>query len=169
MSVNRPGWAPPEVDPAKPSAARVYDYYLGGSHNFESDRAFGEQASAHFPGPRQVLRDNRAFLRRVVLYPIAEGIDQFLDLGSGIPTVGNRARGGPGGEPAGTGVVYVDHDPVAVASCADHGSAQFLPVGCKMDARSDLASVNLHVGHGSSGTGRNVGSVRLRAAWCLCS
>jgi hypothetical protein len=114
MSVNRPGWAPAEVDPTKPSVARVYDYYLGGSHNFESDRAFGEQALAHFPGLRQVLRDNRVFLRRVVLHLIAEGIDQFLDLGSGIPTVGNVHEVAQEANPQAR-VVYVDHDLVAVA------------------------------------------------------
>lgn len=113
MMADRPGWAPKEVDPAKPSVARVYDYYLGGSHNFESDRAFGQQALNLFPGLRQILMDNRTFLRRAVLQLLAEGIDQFLDLGSGIPTVGNVHEVAQAVNPRAR-IVYVDHDPVAV-------------------------------------------------------
>ena len=103
--MSRPSWAPEEVDPSKPSVARVYDFYLGGSHNFESDREFGRQTLSHFPGLRQVLLDNRVFLRRVVLFLVAQGVDQFLDLGSGIPTVGNVHEVAQGVEPAGTGGV----------------------------------------------------------------
>ena len=113
MTASRPSWVPQDVNPAKPSVARVYDYYLGGSHNFESDRAFGRQALDAFPDLRQVLRDNRAFLRRVVLHLIAAGVDQFLDLGSGIPTVGNVHEVAQAVNPEAR-IVYVDHDPVAV-------------------------------------------------------
>ena len=113
MSVGGPGWAPQDIDPTKPSVARVYDYYLGGSHNFESDRAFGRQALGAFPGLSQILRDNRAFLRRVVLFLVAAGVDQFLDLGSGIPTVGNVHEVAQAANPLAR-IVYVDHDPVAV-------------------------------------------------------
>ena len=114
MAMSRPSWAPVEVDPSKPSVARVYDFYLGGSHNFESDREFGRQALSHFPGLRQVLLDNRTFLRRVVLFLVAHGVDQFLDLGSGIPTVGNVHEVAQAVNPRAR-VLYVDHDPVAVA------------------------------------------------------
>jgi SAM-dependent methyltransferase len=113
MSVERPSWAPSEVDITRPSVARVYDFYLGGSHNFESDREFAQAALRAFPGLPAVLREGRGLLRRLVLFLCEAGIDQFLDLGSGIPTEGNvheiarsvcsRAR-----------VVYVDRDPVAV-------------------------------------------------------
>lgn len=110
--MDRPSWAPTEVDLTRPSVARVYDYYLGGSHNFESDRAFAREVLRVYPQLPAISRDNRDFLRRAVLFLCAQGIDQFLDLGSGIPTAGNvhevahtvnrQAR-----------VVYVDHDPVA--------------------------------------------------------
>jgi hypothetical protein len=112
--VDRPSWAPTEVDLTVPSVARVYDYYLGGSHNFESDRVFGDRAMAAMPGLRQMIRDNRDFLRRVVRHLCADGVDQFLDLGSGIPTVGNVHEVAQEARP-GARVVYVDHDPVAVA------------------------------------------------------
>jgi hypothetical protein len=112
--VDRPSWAPTEVDMSRPSVARVYDYYLGGSHNFESDRAFGDQAILAMPGLPSMMRDNRDFLRRVVRHLCAAGVDQFLDLGSGIPTAGNVHEVASAACPDAR-TVYVDHDPVAVA------------------------------------------------------
>jgi hypothetical protein len=111
--VERPPWAPSEVDIGRPSVARVYDWYLGGSHNFESDRAFGRRVVDVYPELPTVLRDNRAFLRRVVRHLVAQGIDQFLDLGSGIPTVGNVHEVAHAANPRAR-IVYVDHDPVAI-------------------------------------------------------
>jgi hypothetical protein len=96
-----------------PSVAPVYDFYLGGSHSFESDRAFARQLLDAVPDVRGFSRDNRAFLRRAVWYLCAEGLDQFLDLGSGIPTVGNVHEVARAANPQAR-VVYVDHDPVAV-------------------------------------------------------
>ncbi len=111
--MERPPWAPTEVDITRPSVARVYDYYLGGSHNFEPDRAFGRRVVDVYPDLPTVLRDNRAFLLRAVRYLVEAGVDQFLDLGSGIPTVGNVHEVAHAGNPAAR-IVYVDHDPVAV-------------------------------------------------------
>jgi hypothetical protein len=108
--VERPSWAPADVDLNRPSVARVYDYYLGGSHNFAADRAFAEQILKVMPAVAPLTRSNRAFLRRAVTMLAGLGIQQFIDLGSGIPTVGNVHELVPGGK-----VVYVDHDPVAVA------------------------------------------------------
>jgi len=73
----------------QPSVARMYDYLLGGYHNVASDRAAADAAVAIHPDFPLVLHANRAFLRRSVAFLVAQGIDQFLDLGSGIPTVGN--------------------------------------------------------------------------------
>lgn len=114
MTADGPGWSPDDVDLSQPSVARVYDFYLGGSHNFESDRAFGRQALGAFPSLPSVLRDNREFLRRAVLYLGQQGVDQFLDLGSGIPTVGNVHEVAQDANPRAR-IVYVDHDPVAIA------------------------------------------------------
>lgn len=101
------------LDPDRPSPARIYDYLLGGSCNFAVDRAVAAHAMRAVPDLPVQAHANRRFLRRAVRYCRAEGIDQFLDLGSGIPTGGNvheivRADGRPGR------VVYVDVDPVAV-------------------------------------------------------
>jgi hypothetical protein len=105
----------PEVDPEQPSPARIYDYWLGGSHNFAADREAGRRAAEAMPTLQAAIRANRAFLRRVVKYLAAEcGIDQFLDLGSGVPTVGNVHEIAQQVDPAAR-VVYVDIDQVAVA------------------------------------------------------
>jgi hypothetical protein len=105
---------PGGVDIEQPSVARVYDYYLGGSHNFEADRDFAAKVISAVPDMPWVIQENRGFLRRAVRYILDQGIDQFLDLGSGIPTVGNVHEVVASINPAGR-VVYVDHDPVAVA------------------------------------------------------
>lgn len=73
----------------RPSAARIYDYLLGGYHNFETDRVAAEQFRELLPSVPLYMQANRAFLRRVVNFMVERGIDQFLDLGSGIPAVGN--------------------------------------------------------------------------------
>jgi hypothetical protein len=105
------------VDPEIPNAARMYDYYLGGSHNFAADRAAAERTKAAMPWAADIARANRNFLRRAVRFCQEQGITQFLDLGSGIPTVGNVHEMARSGDP-GARVAYVDNEPVTVASCA---------------------------------------------------
>jgi SAM-dependent methyltransferase len=107
-------WVPTSVDLEKPSAARIYDYVLGGNHNFAVDREFVKQRDRVDPKSRQFAIQNRAFLRRVVLYLMEQGIRQFLDLGSGIPTVGNVHEIAQATDPS-TRVVYVEIEHVAVA------------------------------------------------------
>jgi SAM-dependent methyltransferase len=111
-----PDWSPDDIDPQIPSSARMYDYVLGGFNNFEVDRKLADWVQQNMPEVAQGARDNRAFLRRLVDFLVREaGIDQFLDLGSGIPTAGNvheiAQRLHPGAR-----VVYVDIDPVAVSA-----------------------------------------------------
>ena len=114
MSDSLPAWAPASVDLERPNAARVYDYLLGGACNFEHDRQFAEKLLATIPEARGVARLNRAFLRRAVRYCLENGIRQFLDLGSGIPTVGNVHEIAQREVPN-CRVVYVDAEAVAVA------------------------------------------------------
>ncbi|MBQ0826063.1 SAM-dependent methyltransferase [Streptomyces tagetis] len=113
--MERPAWAPRSIDITVPSVSRIYDFYLGGSHNFEVDREAARKAMEFLPGLPGIMRANRAFLRRAVRYAAEEeGIAQFLDIGSGIPTFGNVHEVAQRSRP-GARVVYVDHDPVAVA------------------------------------------------------
>jgi SAM-dependent methyltransferase len=103
------------VDPEKPSPARIYDFWLGGSQNFEADRAAGRRAAAAMPTLTAAIRANRAFLGRAVRHLVTEyGVTQFLDLGSGVPTVGNVHEVAKDANPD-VRVVYVDIDPVAIA------------------------------------------------------
>ncbi len=101
-------------EPEQPSAARIYDYLLGGSANFAIDREAAERLRAIVPDVPLIMQANRAFLRRAVQFLVAEGIEQFLDLGSGIPTVGNVHEIAQASTPTAR-VVYVDLDPVAIA------------------------------------------------------
>ncbi|MFJ3960907.1 SAM-dependent methyltransferase [Streptomyces sp. NPDC090036] len=112
--MERPAWAPPGIDISVPSVSRIYDYYLGGSHNFEVDRQTARRAMEFMPGLPKIMQANRAFMRRAVRHAVAEGVTQFLDIGSGIPTFGNVHEIAQAATPQAR-VVYVDHDPVAVA------------------------------------------------------
>ncbi|WP_427924278.1 SAM-dependent methyltransferase [Streptomyces sp. cg40] len=112
--MERPAWAPRSIDISVPSVSRIYDYYLGGSHNFEVDREAARKAMEFLPGLPKIMQANRAFMRRAVRFAAAEGITQFLDIGSGIPTFGNVHEVAQEASP-GAHVLYVDHDPVAVA------------------------------------------------------
>ncbi|MCL3995691.1 SAM-dependent methyltransferase [Streptomyces lavenduligriseus] len=112
--MERPAWAPRSIDISVPSVSRIYDYYLGGSHNFEVDREAARRAMQFMPGLPKIMQANRAFMRRAVRFAAGEGITQFLDIGSGIPTFGNVHEVAQAAVP-GARVVYVDHDPVAVA------------------------------------------------------
>ncbi len=113
-AVTRPSWVSDGIDLNRPSASRVYDFYLGGFHNFSSDREMAEKALADWPDLPLIMRSNRAFLRRAVSYLVDQGVRQFLDIGSGIPTVGNVHEIAQELAPDAK-VVYVDIDPVAVA------------------------------------------------------
>ncbi|MCN0151341.1 SAM-dependent methyltransferase [Salinispora arenicola] len=112
--MRRPDWAPDDIDIERPSVARMYDYYLGGSHNFAVDRAAAQTMVAAVPEAPLMAQANRAFLRRVVHFLVNAGVRQFLDIGSGIPTVGNVHEIAQQAAPE-SRVVYVDIDPVAVA------------------------------------------------------
>ena len=106
-------WVPAGIDVSRPSSARVYDYFLGGAHNFAVDRALADQIAAMTPNLGETMRANRAFLRRAVRYLVAAGVRQFLDIGSGIPTAGNVHEVAQAEAPDAR-VLYVDVDPVAV-------------------------------------------------------
>jgi len=118
QDTERPYWAPEGIDLDRPNAARMYDYALGGSHNFAVDREMVERVEAIMPGSSILAHVNRAFLRRAVNFCLDAGVRQFLDLGAGIPTVGAVHEVARARVPDAR-VVYVDVDPVAVA----HGRA----------------------------------------------
>jgi hypothetical protein len=112
--MNQSNWVPDEVPLDRPNVARMYDYFLGGGHNFAIDREAAEQLFTVYPDLPLISQVNRAVLRRVVRFLIGEGISQFLDIGSGIPTSGNVHEVAQRANPDAR-VVYVDVEPIAVA------------------------------------------------------
>ncbi|HEV2637968.1 MAG TPA: SAM-dependent methyltransferase [Actinocrinis sp.] len=114
MQYHRPAWAPDEIDIERPSVARMYDFLLGGSHNFAADRALAQKSMQAWPDLPYLARANRAFMHRAVSHISRAGVDQFLDLGSGIPTGGNVHDVAQAVNPQAR-TVYVDSDPVAIA------------------------------------------------------
>ena len=104
----------PEIDPAKPHPARIYDYGLGGKNHFAADRAVAEQVLASMPAALTVARENRKFLGRAVRYLVAEaGVRQFLDIGAGLPTTDNVHEVAQRYDRTAR-VVYVDNDPLVL-------------------------------------------------------
>lgn len=108
-------WQVAGVDIETPNAARMYDYSLGGAHNFAADRAAADALFQVFPDAPLVGQSNRAFLQRAVRYCCDQGLTQYLDIGSGIASAGNVHETAHQFDPA-CRVVYVDNEPVAVAS-----------------------------------------------------
>jgi O-methyltransferase involved in polyketide biosynthesis len=109
-----PTFVPEGVDLDRPNAARIYDWFLGGDANWAIDREFGARAVETFPMIRTLARVGRDFLGRGVSHLVGQGVTQFLDLGSGVPTVGNVHEVADSLNP-GSRCVYVDCEPVAVA------------------------------------------------------
>jgi hypothetical protein len=112
-----PGEIPPGVDPTTPSPARLYDYYLGGTHNFPADRELAEKMKAGLPDVVDIAWANRGFHGRAAVWMADHGIRQFIDIGSGLPTQNNTHEAVHKVAPEAR-VVYVDNDPIVAAYAA---------------------------------------------------
>ena len=120
-AVNAPGEDPPyepEFDISRPTIARVYDAVLGGKDNFAADREGAAAFINTVPNAQQAALDNRTGLEKGVAYMAKQGIDQFLDVGAGLPTMRNTHQVAQEINPDAK-VVYVDNDPIVLA----HGRA----------------------------------------------
>ncbi len=113
--VRQDGFPPAGVDLDRPSIARIYDYYLGGTANWAIDREFGDKAIETFPLIRPIALANRQFLFRMVRHLMRLGVRQFVDLGAGVPTMDHTHSVADSFEHGTARVVYVDNEPVAVA------------------------------------------------------
>ncbi len=102
------------IDTSTPHEARVYDYILGGKDNYEVDRAAGDQILQVVPQMRAWARQNRGFLKRAVQYVAEQGVSQFFDIGTGLPTAENTHEVAHAVDPDAR-VVYVDYDPIVLA------------------------------------------------------
>jgi hypothetical protein len=106
---------PFEIDTSVAHPARRYNYYLGGTDNFEADRISGDAGLAAFPTVKISVMENRRFLRRAVTFLVEEaGIRQFLDIGTGIPSADNVHEVAQSIAPE-SRVVYLDNDPIVLA------------------------------------------------------
>lgn len=126
-----------EVDVTRPNPARVYDYWLGGSANFQVDRELGDQMARIDPRVVPMARDNRRFLRRAVAWLCAHGVTQFLDLGAGIPTADAVHEIALAAAPHAR-VAYVDSEPVAVA----YSKTTLKDTACATITHADLRDID---------------------------
>ncbi|MFC6881599.1 MULTISPECIES: SAM-dependent methyltransferase [Actinomadura] len=109
-----PGQRPVELDTGKPHSARVWNYWLGGKDNYPVDREAAERFLETYPGMADVARAVRHFLARTVRHLAGEvGIRQFLDVGTGLPTVDNTHEVAQRVAPE-SRIVYVDNDPLVL-------------------------------------------------------
>jgi O-methyltransferase involved in polyketide biosynthesis len=100
----------------KPSSARVYDYFLGGRHNYAIDREFAQRRIEEMPDIARAMRSNRAFTGRAVRHALDAGITQFVDIGSGLPSQGQAHEIADAVAPqARARVIYLDNEPIAHA------------------------------------------------------
>ena len=126
----------------RPNVARMYDYFLGGGHHFSLDREAADAVLAVAPEVASAARANRRFLHRAVRYALACGIRQFVDLGSGIPTVGNVHDIAHRCDPSAR-VIYVDCDSIAVT----HAEALLTDVPTVGVVEADLRDTETVLGH----------------------
>jgi hypothetical protein len=134
--------APPGVDPTMPSPARLYDYYLGGTHHYPADRAAAERIRTVLPELTDGAWANRGFHQRAAKWIAKQGITQFIDIGSCLPTVGNTHQVVGKVLPA-AHVVYVDHDPVVLA----HGAELLADSSTTTLIQADLRDPDEMLGH----------------------
>ncbi|WP_217238364.1 SAM-dependent methyltransferase [Streptomyces sp. AC555_RSS877] len=104
-----------EIDTSVPHSARIWNYWLGGKDNYPVDELAGDAYTAVFPGIVTIARSSRAFLGRSIRYLVQEaGVRQFLDVGTGLPTVDNTHEVAQSLAPE-SKIVYVDNDPLVLA------------------------------------------------------
>ncbi len=130
----------PGVDTSVAHNARVWNYWLGGKDNFQADRDAGERVRTMFPRIADVARADRAFLARAVQFLAGQDVDQFLDIGTGLPTADNTHEVAQRLVPAAR-VVYVDNDPMvltharALLTSAEPGVTSYIDADLREPAR----------------------------------
>src|SRR5258707_4120309 len=134
-------YVPPGVDPTRPTAARLYDYYLGGTTNFAADRAVAERLKADVPDLIDAVWANRGFHGRAAVWLARRGIRQFIDIGSGLPTQNNTHEAVHKVAPEAR-VVYVDNDPMVAA----HAEALLAEDGTTTVITADLRNPDALLG-----------------------
>jgi hypothetical protein len=132
----------PEFDVSRPTIARVYDATLGGKDNFAVDREMAAMIAKHVPKIREASQDNRLGLTKGVRYVAKQGIDQFLDIGAGLPTMENTHQVAQSVNPNAK-VCYVDNDPIVLS----HGRALLADDESTTIVAADLRDPSSILGH----------------------
>ncbi|NEA41040.1 SAM-dependent methyltransferase [Streptomyces sp. SID11385] len=102
------------IDTTRPHPARMYDWFLGGKDNYPVDEEMGRKVLAIEPGTPVLARMNRAFMQRATRWLASQGVRQFLDIGTGIPTSPNLHQVAQEAAPDAR-IVYCDNDPIVLA------------------------------------------------------
>jgi S-adenosyl methyltransferase len=144
------------LDTDRGNIARIYDWWLGGKDNFRMDRKVGAAVAEQAPWVVDAARANRAFLQRAVTFVAGEGVDQFLDIGAGLPTMDNVHQIARRANPA-SRVVYVDNDPVVLAHARALLEIDESTVIVMGDARDPAAILGDPVVRGHLDWGRPIG------------
>ncbi|MFI6521736.1 SAM-dependent methyltransferase [Spirillospora sp. NPDC050679] len=140
MALDPDAAAADRIDTTRPHSARVWDYWLGGTDHYDADRALGDQIATAFPHVVTMTLADREFMRRSVAHLAEAGIDQFLDIGSGLPTEPNVHQAAQAVRPDAR-VVYVDNDPVVLAHAralldsAPEGACRYLDADLREPGR----------------------------------
>jgi hypothetical protein len=128
----------------RPGVARMWDYWLGGTDNFPLDRVTGDAIAEHYPRITEVALSSRRFLSRCVRHLAKAGVDQFLDIGAGLPTGENTHEIAQSIAPSAT-VVYVDNDPMVLGR-AKARSSRHRPAGSVFHLGADARDADLILG-----------------------
>lgn len=157
----KPRESAPSINTTVAHSARVWNYWLGGKDHFAADRAVGDRVRQVYPGVVDEARQARAFLRRAVRFLVSEaGVDQILDIGTGLPAAENTHETAQRVEPT-CRVVYVDNDPLVLA----HARALLIsgPEGAAALVDGDVRAPDkiLHQAADTLDLGRPVGLILL--------
>ncbi len=136
------GDVPAGVDPTRPTTARIYDYFLGGTNNYPVDREVAERLKAATPNAVDAMHSNRGFHGRAAVWMARHGIGQFIDLGSGLPTQNNTHESVRRVTPDAR-VIYVDIDPMVAA----HASSLLAGDGSTALIMADIREPEAVLGH----------------------
>ena len=136
----------PPFDPSRPSIARVYNYLVGGKDNFAADRALATRLCGIAPSVGLMARDNRQFLARAVEWTARQGVEQFIDLGCGLPVPPSTRATAQAVAPAAR-VVYIDNDPVVATHLRAKVSNQDTAAALEMDITDTAAVIGAAAGH----------------------
>lgn len=132
---------PPGVDPTRPSPVRLYDYFLGGTHNYPVDREVAERLKATVPDIVDAMLANRGFHGRAATWIARQGVRQFIDIGAGLLMTTLHGFAGDEGDPCGLVARYIEAVAPGSYLALSHGTYDMIPPNSVLAGRAALANV----------------------------